>query len=192
MTTKYYDYDYDEDNNTDTDGYYLSYLANRPPRINMTTTNGSFEGCVHPQWIGDSFCDDGNNNQGCDFDGGDCCGNYVKKHYCEKCECIDWDELPYYSFNGFCWSCEDVNFELIKVEALCDCDDVVKAVYASTPLKTKSGRTSWEIGRIRQMLTKKEVCRVKWLEGKTNPADVFTKRGAPKHLMLRTLEFGVC
>ena len=81
---------------------------------------------------------------------------------------------------------------LIKVEALCDCDDVVKAVYASTPLKTKSGRTSWEIGRIRQMLAKKEVCRVKWLEGKANPADVFTKRGAPKHLMLRTLEFGVC
>ena len=69
----------------------------------MTTTNGSFEGCVHPQWIGDSFCDDGNSNQGCDFDGGDCCGNYVKKHYCEKCECIDWDELPYYSFNGYCY-----------------------------------------------------------------------------------------
>ena len=81
---------------------------------------------------------------------------------------------------------------LIKVEALCDCDDAVKAVYASTPIKTKSGRTSWEIGRIRQMIAKKEINRVKWLEGKTNPADVFTKRGAPKHLMLRTLEFGVC
>ena len=81
--------------------------------------------------------------------------------------------------------------DLIKVEALCDCDDVVKAVYASTPLKTKTGRTSWEIARIRQMLARKEISRVKWLEGKTNPADVFTKLGAPKHILLRTLEHGV-
>ena len=80
--------------------------------------------------------------------------------------------------------------DLLKVEALCDCDDVVKAVNATTQ-KAGLGRTSWEIGRIRQMLTKKEVDRVKWHEGQNNVADVLTKRGAPKHLMIRTIEQGV-
>ena len=79
---------------------------------------------------------------------------------------------------------------LIKVEALCDCDDVVKAVNATTQ-KSGLGRTSWEIGRIRQMIEKKEVTRVKWHEGQSNVADVLTKRGAPKHLMIRALEQGV-
>ena len=26
---------------------------------------------------------------GCDWDGGDCCGDNVKTKYCEKCECLD-------------------------------------------------------------------------------------------------------
>ena len=80
--------------------------------------------------------------------------------------------------------------ELIKVEALCDCDDVVKAVNASTQ-KAGTGRTSWEIGRIRQMIEKNEVNRVKWHEGQSNVADCLTKRGAPKHLMIRAMEQGV-
>ena len=80
--------------------------------------------------------------------------------------------------------------DLIKVEALCDCDDVVKAVNATTQ-KSGLGRTSWEIGRIRQMIEKKEVTRVKWHEGQSNVADVLTKRGASKHLMIRALEQGV-
>ena len=39
-------------------------------------------------WIGDGFCDDINNNKACNYDGGDCCGVDVKKHFCLKCECI--------------------------------------------------------------------------------------------------------
>ena len=31
------------------------------------------EGSIN--WIGDNYCDDGNNNAACNFDGGDCCGN---------------------------------------------------------------------------------------------------------------------
>ena len=81
--------------------------------------------------------------------------------------------------------------ELIKVEALCDSDDSVKAVYASTAPKTQNGRVNIEISRVKQMINKREVSRVKWLEGISNPADVFTKRGAAKHLMQRTLTFGV-
>ena len=78
---------------------------------------------------------------------------------------------------------------MLKVEGVCDADDVVKAVNNSTQ-KTKD-RTSWEIGRIRQMIMKKEVARVKWHEGSANVADCLTKRGAPKHLMQRAIQFGM-
>ena len=39
-------------------------------------------------WIGDSFCDDINNNELCDFDGGDCCGLNVQKNFCVNCTCL--------------------------------------------------------------------------------------------------------
>ena len=45
--------------------------------------------CEHPQWKGDNHCDDGNNNQGCGWDGGDCCGNDSEKKYCAVCDCLD-------------------------------------------------------------------------------------------------------
>ena len=39
-------------------------------------------------WIADGFCDDINNNEACNYDGGDCCGSSVQKHFCIDCECI--------------------------------------------------------------------------------------------------------
>ena len=47
------------------------------------------EGCDKPLWKGDNSCDDENNNAGCDWDGGDCCGDNVDKQYCTACECLD-------------------------------------------------------------------------------------------------------
>ena len=44
-------------------------------------------GCKLPDFQGDGFCDDENNNAGCDFDGGDCCGLDVKKNFCSLCQC---------------------------------------------------------------------------------------------------------
>lgn len=38
----------------------------------------------------ESYCDDGNNNCGCGWDGGDCCGNN-NMNYCDDCECLDPD-----------------------------------------------------------------------------------------------------
>lgn len=47
-------------------------------------------GCGHAAWKGDKVCDDDNNNAGCNWDGGDCCGAGNKyKPYCKKCECRD-------------------------------------------------------------------------------------------------------
>merc|ERR1719242_2667750 len=52
--------------------------------------------CGSPQWKGDNYCDDDNNNCGCDFDGGDCCGNNVNTQYCSVCECLatKWWDAP--------------------------------------------------------------------------------------------------
>merc|ERR1712156_1005915 len=47
------------------------------------------EGCIVPSWRGDNYCDDGNNNKGCGYDGGDCCGSNANKTYCQKCQCLD-------------------------------------------------------------------------------------------------------
>jgi len=51
-----------------------------------STCTGS---CKYPNWKGDKWCDDDNNNCGCAWDGGDCCGKNVRKNYCKKCECLD-------------------------------------------------------------------------------------------------------
>ena len=45
--------------------------------------------CEHPEWKGDDFCDDENNNKGCEYDGGDCCGSNVNTDYCSECQCLD-------------------------------------------------------------------------------------------------------
>ena len=39
----------------------------------------------------DGFCDDINNNELCNWDGGDCCGNNSPgwDTYCNECECLD-------------------------------------------------------------------------------------------------------
>ena len=58
--------------------------------ITLTTTNKPAPPCQN-QWIGDQFCDDVNNNLGCNFDGGDCCDNTANNWniYCGVCQCLD-------------------------------------------------------------------------------------------------------
>ena len=50
--------------------------------IDVTGNGGKLE------WVNDGFCDDMNNNEACNYDGGDCCGVYSNKRFCLKCECI--------------------------------------------------------------------------------------------------------
>ena len=45
--------------------------------------------CWDSDYQGDSYCDDANNNEGCEYDGGDCCaqtvdGGTVKTNYCTQ------------------------------------------------------------------------------------------------------------
>ena len=46
-------------------------------------------GYCEKEWIGDGNCDDVNNNEDCQWDGGDCCGNSVNTQYCQVCACLD-------------------------------------------------------------------------------------------------------
>merc|ERR1711923_478211 len=58
----------------------------------VPTTEGPEGDCVD-SWIGDYYCDDQNNNAGCQWDGGDCCGNDSDSwdNFCSACECLDPD-----------------------------------------------------------------------------------------------------
>ena len=48
----------------------------------------SVEECWDPDYIGDGYCDDGNNKAECNFDGGDCCGSCVNMEFCIECLCL--------------------------------------------------------------------------------------------------------
>ena len=40
------------------------------------------------KWVKDGLCDDMNNNEACNYDGGDCCGTRANKKFCLECKCI--------------------------------------------------------------------------------------------------------
>ena len=46
-------------------------------------------GCLYPYFWGDNYCDDDNNNEVCEWDGGDCCGNNKNTDYCSACKCLE-------------------------------------------------------------------------------------------------------
>ena len=47
------------------------------------------EPCELPDFKGDGICDDENNNEACEYDGGDCCGSNADTSYCIECQCSD-------------------------------------------------------------------------------------------------------
>ena len=68
-------------------------IFEKPKRTNITNILFFFQQFMYvgkfPQWKGDKWCDDDNNNCGCQWDGGDCCGDDVETYYCKKCECLE-------------------------------------------------------------------------------------------------------
>ena len=45
--------------------------------------------CGAAKYQGDGYCDDANNNAGCDWDLGDCCGPTALLNFCTECDCLD-------------------------------------------------------------------------------------------------------
>ena len=60
---------------------YQIYVSSKLPII-------SVEAGGEESWISDDSCDDVNNNELCNYDGGDCCGANVIKQYCIDCDCL--------------------------------------------------------------------------------------------------------
>ena len=50
-----------------------------------------FIGCLseHSYKIGNGYCEDETNNEGCSYDGGDCCGTNVNSDFCTDCTCLE-------------------------------------------------------------------------------------------------------
>ena len=59
----------------------IQFISSKLPII-------SVEAGGEESWISDDSCDDVNNNQFCNYDGGDCCGANVVKQYCIDCDCL--------------------------------------------------------------------------------------------------------
>ena len=62
----------------------------------LSTSTPTTGGCGAPNWATDAACDDENNNAGCNWDNGACCGDNVDTLYCTKCECIDPNAGAYF------------------------------------------------------------------------------------------------
>jgi len=76
-----------------------------------STTSASEGGCVS-EWIGDSYCDDDNNTEECEFDGGDCCPGSDPMEgwddFCSDCECLNEpcdDQIPTRRCETFSFLC---------------------------------------------------------------------------------------
>ena len=75
---------------------FLTYIANigdvcgAPP---SKCPDGDLTHCGFPMYKGDGYCDDPNNNCGCDWDGGDCCGDNVRTLFCSICKCLDPNQV---------------------------------------------------------------------------------------------------
>ena len=55
-----------------------------------------------PEHIGDRWCNDENNNAGCGYDGGDCCGPNVKTQRCSDCQCLGENMMSNTAPGPFC------------------------------------------------------------------------------------------
>ena len=57
----------------------------KPP--DPTTADPTDQCDFYDDYIGDGFCDDATNNEVCEWDGGDCCGDNVNNLFCNVCRC---------------------------------------------------------------------------------------------------------
>ena len=67
---------------TDFKGDYQTETNTGLQIVNKISSEGNPSSCVDV-WINDGFCDEMNNNEDCEYDGGDCCGADVNTKFCK-------------------------------------------------------------------------------------------------------------
>ena len=76
-------------------------------------------GCSYPNYHGDGYCDDQNNNEACLFDGGDCCGGVIDPNFCTECLCLEEVNCNQgWIADGYC---DDINNNLACIYDGGDC-----------------------------------------------------------------------
>merc|ERR1712224_999039 len=83
------------------------------------------KGCGAPKFKGDGFCDDNNNVGGCNWDGGDCCGDKANIKYCKLCECLDCTKAKPKNCPGKSKGCQLPKY---KKDGNCDDENVRSAI----------------------------------------------------------------
>merc|ERR1712032_1262967 len=78
--------------------------------------------CGAPAYKGDGNYDDENNNKGCAYDGGDCCG-VVKKTYCKVCKCLDPNYKPACGLPNYNPNCKGTCTAGAQYKGDGNCDD---------------------------------------------------------------------
>ena len=71
---------------------YCTYCNCKDPKHADKGCNAT---CTAPEYIGDGNCDDENNNCGCKYDKGDCCGKHVKKTHCKEVRVMILNIFPH-------------------------------------------------------------------------------------------------
>merc|ERR1711881_425244 len=72
--------------------WYVNKITTAAVTQPPTTKYACDSECAKKNWVADTFCDDANNNCGCDWDGGDCCGDTNNFSLCTDCTCQDPDD----------------------------------------------------------------------------------------------------
>ena len=83
----------------------------------------------------------------------------------------------------YCKPNDDKN---IKIECYTDNHQLYDSVYSIRPMQGKRLRT--EIALLREMIKKKEITKINWIENKYQIADCLTKYGASSEKLLNTLK----
>ena len=79
--------------------------------------------------------------------------------------------------------------EVIDIQVFCDCDDVVASVF-STKDVCKSVRVRSDIGRMKQIISRKEITSLAWVPSEQQLANAMTKSSASKVALVSTLMKG--
>ena len=80
--------------------------------------------------------------------------------------------------------------DLIRVEAYVDCRDTYEAIMSNKQFPKGSRLASIEVAKIKEMLEKKQIHQVSWIDTAHQMADILTKRGVGSETLVNTINNG--
>ena len=74
--------------------------------------------CSNVLLVGNGFCNDETNTVACNYDGGDCCINFVNKENCSECHCYleESCKAGFHPYVGDGYCNDETNIEICKYD----------------------------------------------------------------------------